>query len=211
MKTIRFFFFLMAGGIFLASCSNSGQKQTEEATSETMEPVKIDKVEIQPADSRVVWKGEMLGIYSHSGTVELTQSDLHFQDGKIAGGSFTVDLGTMVPTDDNYNPEEGSTPEKLVGHLSSPDFFDVENHPVAKFEITKVDGNTAWGKLTVRGHTHEEKVDNISIEEKDGHVVISGDLVFDRKKYDVSWDSPMQDRVLSNNIEVKVELVGKKA
>ncbi|MCB2219168.1 MAG: YceI family protein [Bacteroidetes bacterium] len=211
MKTNKLFYVMMlAGGLFIASCSNNSETNTDSASADSNETLKISNVEIIPSDSRVFWKGEMLGIYSHSGTVDLTSSDIKLDNGKITGGSFTVDLSTMIPTDENYNPEEGSTPEKLVGHLSSPDFFDVENHPTAKFEITRVDGNTAYGMLTVRGKTNEEKVENINIREMDGNVVISGDLAFDRKKYDVSWDSPVQDRVLSNNIEVKVELVGTK-
>lgn len=212
MKKSRLIFSVaIVGGIFLASCSNSGTKQTNETAAETTTSTTIDNVKIEPAKSRVLWKGEMLGIYSHSGTVDLTKSEIRFDDGKISGGNFTVDLTSMVPTDENYNPEEGSTKEKLVGHLSSDDFFDVENFPTAKFEITRVEGNTAFGNLTVRGNTHEEKVENISIEEMNNAVTISGDLVFDRKKYDVSWDSPLQDRVLSSDIEVTVKLVGKKA
>jgi polyisoprenoid-binding protein YceI len=114
----------------------------------------------------------------------------------------------MVPTDENYNPEQGNTPEKLVGHLKSPDFFDTENYPTAKFEITKVEGNTAMGMLTVRGITNEEKVENIAMKKEGDKVLISGDLVFDRKKYEVSWDSPVADRVLSSDIELKIELIG---
>jgi polyisoprenoid-binding protein YceI len=209
MKTNKLFYVLMlTGGIFLAACSNSGQKTAEEASSDNSETLHFSNITIHADDSRVFWKGEMLGIYSHTGTVDLTSSDLKVDDGKLTGGSFTVDLSTMLPTDENYNPEEGSTPEKLVGHLSSPDFFDVENHPTATFVITSVEGSTASGNLTIRGNTHEEKVENITLKEENGKVKISGDLVFDRKKYDVSWDSPMQDRVLSKNIEVKVELVG---
>ena len=35
-----------------------------------------------------------------------------------------------------------------------------------------------------------------------------GDLVFIRKKYDVSWDSPMKDRILSKDITLKIVLIG---
>jgi polyisoprenoid-binding protein YceI len=130
------------------------------------------------------------------------------KDGQITGGSFIADMSTMVPTDKNYNPEEGSTPEKLVGHLSSDDFFAVEQFPTAKFEIKNVVENTATGMLTVRGITNEEKVENITMAQEGDKVRITGDLVFDRKKYDISWDSPMKDRVLSNDIELKIELIG---
>ena len=212
MKTNKLVLSLaIAGVVFLASCSNSSQKQTEQSADQTMNATQIENVEINLADSRVAWKGEMLGVYSHTGTVGLTNSEINFSEGKISGGNFTVDLTSMIPTDNNYNPEEGSTPEKLVGHLSSPDFFDVENYPTATFEILSVDGNTAYGNLTVRGKTHEEKVENMEIKEDGDQVQITGELVFDRKKYDVSWDSPIKDRILSSDIEINVALAGKKS
>ena len=197
----------LAGGIFLSSCSGTAENKTADSTTEKSES--ISSVVINPAVSKVLWKGEMLGVYTHSGIVKLTQADIKMKDGNIQGGSFTVDMKSMIPTDDNYKPEEGSTKEKLVGHLSSADFFDVENFPTAKFEISEVNGNTASGKLTVRGITNDEKVENIAINEVDGKVIISGELIFDRKKYDVAWDSPMKDMILSNDIVVNVELTGK--
>lgn len=50
-----------------------------------------------------------------------------------------------------------SDDEKLTGHLKAPDFFDVKNHPKAKFAITKVekagDAYTVTGDLTLLGKT----------------------------------------------------------
>ncbi len=198
---------IAATGLFLASCSQDGQKETTEASAEKAE-TSISNVNIKAADSKVIWKGEMLGVYSHEGTLALIEANISMKDGKINGGSFTADMTSMTPTDKNYNPEEGSTPEKLVGHLSSADFFDVENYPKAKFEIKSVEGNTATGMLTIRGITNEEQVKNIILSKDGTTVKILGDLVFDRKKYDVSWDSPVKDRILSNDIELKIELIG---
>ena len=208
MKTKNvIFIMIVTTGLFLASCSQSGQKQTSEVTTEN-EETKITNVTVSSADSRIIWKGEMLGIYAHEGTLVLTQTDISMKDGKIAGGSFTADMKSITPTDNNFNPEEGSTQEKLVGHLSSAEFFDVEQFPTAKFEIKSVKGNTAIGMLTIRGITNEEKVENINIAKEGDKVKLTGDLVFDRKKYDVSWDSPMKDKILSNDIQLKVELIG---
>lgn len=208
MKTKNVIFGLIAAtGLFLASCSQSGQKQTTEATKEN-KVENISNVAVNPAESNVFWRGEMLGVYAHEGTLNLTQANLKMKDGNITGGSFTADMKSMVPTDKNYNPEEGSTPEKLVGHLSSADFFAVEQFSTAKFEIKSVEGNTAMGLLTVRGITNEEKVENINMSKEGDKVKITGDLVFNRKKYDVAWDSPMKDRILSNDIELKIELIG---
>lgn len=208
MKTKNVIFGMIAAtGLFLASCSQSDQKQTAEAETEKSATT-ITSVTVNTSNSKVVWKGEMLGIYAHEGTLNLTQSNITMKEGKITGGSFVVDMKSITPTDKNFNPEEGTTQEKLVGHLSSAEFFDVEQFPTAKFEIKSVEGNTANGLLTVRGVTNEEKVENISMAKEGDKVIITGDLVFDRKKYDVSWDSPMKERILSNDIELKIELIG---
>jgi polyisoprenoid-binding protein YceI len=156
-----------------------------------------------------MWAGTMLGVYTHEGTLDLTSASLSVEDGMITGGNFTADMKSMVATDENYNPEEGSTKEKLIGHLSSADFFDVENFPTASFVITSVEGDMLMGNMTIRGITHEEEVKDISVK-KDGDMVkLIGHMNIDRKKYDVSWDSPMQEMVLSDDMELKIVLAGK--
>ena len=129
-------------------------------------------------------------------------------DGKIVGGSFTVDLNMITTTDDNYDAEKGNTPERLIGHLQSADFFDVANFPEASFVITSVDGSTATGDLTVRGTTHQEKVENITIAREGDMVKITGEMTFDRKKYDVAWDYPVKEMVLSDDVKLNIELIG---
>ena len=124
---------------------------------------------------------------------------------KIVGGSFVVDMSSITPLDENYAPDGSAqgTREMLVGHLSSGDFFAIEENPTASFEITGAnEDGSVNGNLTIRGNTNTETVTDVKI--ADG--TVSGTLVFDRKKYDVAWDSPMKDAVLSNDIELNIEL-----
>ena len=191
------------GVLFLASCGNSNQPtETAETKTTTEETTEVKKADINLAESTVKWEGEMLGIKAHWGYIALKEASVEMTGDKVSGGSFTVDMTSIDPKDDVYTEEQ--TPEKLVGHLSSADFFDVENHPTASFEITSVseDGSTATGNLTVRGITNEETVENISV--ADG--TVNGTLTFDRKKYDVSWDAPMKDAVLSDEIPLTIAL-----
>lgn len=208
MKTKNLILGIIAAvGILFTSCSQNAQKETTTDSTEKAETM-VTSVTIDAKQSRIIWSGEMLGVYVHEGTLNLSQISLTMDDGKITGGSFTADLKSITPTDDNYNAEEGSTPEKLVGHLSSADFFDVENFPTAKFQITSVEGNTAKGMLTIRGISHEETVENIAMTKEGEKTKITADLVFDRKKYDVLWDSPMKEMLLSNDVKLTVELIG---
>lgn len=198
MKKLNIFGALLAAGIMMASCGGNH----EAASTET----KIDTVNAQVdiAASSVQWKGTMIGVYSHEGNVNLTEATLQVADSAIVGGSFVIDMNTIMPTDQNYDSAAGHTPEVLVGHLATADFFDVPNNPTAKFEITSVSAGAVKGNLTVRGVTNEEAVENVVYDA--ATKTATGTLTFDRQKYGVAYAATMKDMVLSNDIELKVTL-----
>ena len=205
MKTTKLLLTVTAAGTLLfSSCGgeqkHDGETNKETATEESVSEAVTKSVNLE--ESSLKWEGKMVGIKAHWGYIDLSEATIEMTGDKVSGGNFVVDMSTIDPQDENYTEEQ--TPEKLVGHLSSPDFFDVANHPTASFEVTSAseDGATLTGNLTVRGITHEETVENVTV--ADGSV--TGTLTFDRKKYDVSWDSPMQDVVLSNDIPLTIEL-----
>lgn len=202
-KTILSLALLATTSLVFVACDPKEKSETTEETAGLPDGT----MNVDLAASEVNWEGTMVGLYSHSGDVKLTDGSVIVVDGKITGGNFTVDLTTINPTDENYEPEKDRTPEKLVGHLSSDDFFAVEQHPKATFEITGSDGSTVMGNLTVRGKTNPEEVKNVEISEADGKMTMTGDLTFDRTKYDVSFKHPMQEMVLSNDVAMKVKLV----
>lgn len=193
----------ISGSLLFAGCGGETEKPdtTEKADSSKKETTEVTEAPVDLGASTVKWNGEMLGIKAHYGTVDLKEASLKMQGDKVVGGSFVIDMTTINPQDDMYTEEQ--TPEKLVGHLSSDDFFAVKEHPTASFEITGAGEEGVTGNLTIRGNTNEEMVKNVSVQ--DGKV--TGDLTFDRKKYDVSWEAPMPDAVLSNDIELNIELV----
>lgn len=191
--------------VSLFSCSME-QKEGQEAgkTPATEEVASIQEIssDIDLQSSVITWAGTMIGVYTHTGTMAFSAGKIQAEGEKVKGGSFTVDMTSIKTTDDNYDVSNHKTPEKLIGHLSSPDFFDVADHPTASFEISGSEGNRVLGKLTIRGITHEETVENVSYNETENSW--TGKLVFDRKKYDVVWDSPMKEMVLSDSIELNI-------
>jgi polyisoprenoid-binding protein YceI len=187
------------------SACNTQEDESSEGTATTT--LADGTMNVDTSASEVEWNGTLVGVYTHTGNVDLNSGSVTIQDGKIAGGSFVVDLTSIAPTDGNYNPEEDKTPEKLVGHLKSPDFFNVSEHPTATFEITGSEGDQVMGNLTIRGVTHPETVQNVVISEQNGQAVISGELTFDRNKYEVAFKHPMQDMVISDDVKMDVKLV----
>jgi len=113
-----------------------------------------------------------------------------------------VNMSSITPTDENYDAEK--TAEGLVGHLSSGDFFDVENHPTAKLVMME-DGSA---KLTVRGVTNDVIVKGLEVRETGGKLKGKASLTFDRTKFDVAFAHPVKELILSNDIELSIEVAG---
>ena len=201
---LRNLFLALAATAALYSCGPS-EKPADTTTVDSTAAVTYSIV----ADSSTVsWKGTMVKMYSHFGTVKLSEGTATVTGGKLSAGSFTVDLKTITPLDSGYTkdrPKEG-----LVGHLSAPDFFATDSFPTATFVIKSVEGNTATGDLTVRGKTNEEKVTDLVVVADSTSLSASGKLVFNRQKYGVAYKATMKDMVLADEIEVSVALKGKK-
>lgn len=193
--------------LVLASCSGP-------APAPTAPPVPADAVEmtyaVDTANSNVAWSGTMIGVMSHSGILKFNDGTITTKGGQLTGGEFTVDMQSLATTDTAYAKPGSSqgTHDMFMGHMRSPDFFAVDSFPTAHFKITSVNGNTATGDLTVRGKTGSEQVKDIIINADSMGFNASGTLTFDRQKYGVAWKSPMKDMVLSNSIDLKVNVTG---
>lgn len=159
--------------------------------------------------SKVMWKGEMLGVYSHEGTINIKEGAITTEGGAVTGGDIVIDMGTITPTDENYNPDEQKTPENLVGHLSSPEFFSTGDHPTATFKVKSMSDAGIVGDLTIKGKTNEETVVVSDWKESEGTFSATGSLTFNRQNYDVSY-SPGKDMVLSDDIVLNFELTANK-
>jgi len=176
--------------------SDEAEGQVEEAMEKTV-PIKLDQ-------SAVSWVGSVLGGYSHQGTLAITEGSLDMSGSNIVGGTFTVDMATLTPTDSNYS--EGHTAEMLVGHLSTGDFFQVDSFPTATFVVKSADmkAMTITGDLTVKGITKQQTIQDVVVDVTNGSA--KGSLTFDRQDYGVSYVSTMKDMVVSNNIELTIHL-----
>jgi polyisoprenoid-binding protein YceI len=192
---------IAALGLSLASCGGETKNETVAETEGVAKVLAVDTDQ-----STLAWTGTMLGLYSHNGTINLSSGSLEMTGEQVSGGSFVIDMTSIIPLDSGYGKDPGSTSADLVGHLSSGDFFDVANNPTATFQILSVEGNKASGKMKLRGTEGEETIENISISGTEGNYTITGDITFDRKKYGAMFDMPVADKVLSNDIKLNISL-----
>ena len=84
----------------------------------------------------------------HTGYFPVKSGSVKVDGGKLVGGSFVVDVAGMKVTD--------AAGDKLAGHLSTADFFDVAKFGEATYTISSVDYSSATactinGTLNVKG------------------------------------------------------------
>jgi len=175
-------------------------------TSNATTPIDGEKKEVKTAESKVTWKAyKVTG--SHAGTVNLKEGSLLFEDGKLSGGSFTVDMTSLVTTDDL-----GDSKAKLEGHLKSDDFFSVANHPTASLVFTKatMSGKNSYevsGTLTIKGISKSISLD-ISVYGSKA----TATMKVDRADYDIRFRSGsffenLGDKTIYDEFDLVVDLV----
>ena len=194
--------------IFTACGGGGSQSQTETAADTTAVE---SSYRIDPNASEVAWKGEVAGVYGHNGVIAIKSGTITAAGDQITGGSVTIDMSTIKPLDSaSYTDEEGHQASDLVGHLSTGDFFLVEEFPTSTFVINSYDGSKLTGDLTIKGKTKEVTADVTSLNVTDAGLSAKATLVFDRQDFGVSWVHYMKDMVLSDDIEVNLSIEAKK-
>ena len=164
-----------------------------------------DVKEVSITKSSVTWKGyKVTG--SHTGTIALKSGSLSFEDSKLVGGTFVMDMNSIACTD-----LEGVYKEKLEGHLKSDDFFGVKNNPTARLVFTHVTAGdkgvyTVKGDLTIKGKTNNVLFD-LTVNEHNATTA----LKINRAKYDVKYGSTsffegLKDKAIYDEFDLQVNL-----
>jgi len=164
-----------------------------------------EKKEIKVENSKVVWKGyKVTG--SHEGTIAIKSGHLNFNEDKLTGGSFEIDMTSITVTD-----LEGEYKGKLEGHLKSDDFFGVAKFPSASLNFTNVEstGKNSYkvtGDITIKGKTEPISFDLSVYGSK-----ANASLKIDRTKFDVRYGSTsffdgLKDKAIYDEFDLVVDL-----
>ena len=173
-----------------------------------------EKYAVDNSVSSVEWVGKKV-TGQHNGNVMVKSGDIMVEDGMITGGTLMIDMNSIIVEDIK---DEG-TNAKLVGHLKSDDFFSVEQNPMAKLVITKVEDKGdkfhIHGELTIKGITEKVEIPAV-IKMEEGKVVAIGETEIDRTKWDIRYGSGkffegLGDKMIYDNFTVKFKVGAKKS
>ncbi|MFY0603040.1 MAG: YceI family protein [Flavobacteriaceae bacterium] len=197
----------------LISCKGEKKEKVE-----AKEEVKVEKVvaknNVDVGSSLLAWKGTKPG-GAHNGTVALKESTLVIENGEIKSGEFLIDMASIKNLDIK-DPKYGA---KLVGHLTSADFFDIATYPTAKFVITssekKEDKLAVTGNLTIKDVTKSITIP-ATLSEADGVATFKSDTFnIDRADFNVKygskkWFDNLKDKFIDDLVEMSFEVKTKK-
>lgn len=213
MKVASYLFVGLSIALFSCGGGESEGVDTKDAGQEAKATVESATYAVDNAKSTMQWHGSKV-TGEHNGTIQIQSGELKVEDGKITAGEFVIDMSTIKETVDESNAEAAKYARKLEGHLKNEDFFEVETYPTSKFVITKVEGNTVSGNLTIKGITKEISFPaTINVSESD--LTAHAEFTINRADWNVKYGSStffddLGDKVISNDIDYTIDLVASK-
>lgn len=204
---------LSLGGLG-AGCNNDPAKGKTQATVTSA---------AQPVSAATPAAGAVSYAFSNEG------SKVEFVGAKVSAkhdGSFTAFRGTINvvggdPVKSSVNAEIDIAslsiePAKLAGHLKTPDFFDAEKFPKAKFVSTAIKpGGDNGATHTVSGNLELHGVTKgitfpAKIKVEADEVTVDAEFVINRKDFSIVYPG-MPDDLIKDEVLIKLALRAKKA
>lgn len=217
--TLKLALLLFVMGGFIASCSSAPEGEKAETTEaqEKTEETKTEEAEaasfnVSTENSLIKWVGSKTG-GKHDGTLSLQEGMLKVKDGKLVGGTFTIDMASINVTD-----LEGGDKADLEKHLKDGDFFEVESYPTATFEITEVkEGADVEGAThTITGNLTLKEIPKsvtfpATITMEEGKVMASTpSFNINRKDWGVNFEISAKDVALNEEMGIQIDLTAMK-
>ncbi|EUJ23797.1 hypothetical protein PGRAN_06804 [Listeria grandensis FSL F6-0971] len=168
----------------------------------------VEKWNVDPAHSSIEFQVKHMMVSKVKGVFKDFSANLSLdpEDLTTASLNFTVDAASI----DTHQ-------EARDGHLKSPDFFDVENHPSITFKSTKIEaggGNEykVTGDLTIRAITKTITLDveyeGTSKDPMSGNMVagFEGTGKFNRKDFELNYNDVLETGGVLIGDEVKLNI-----
>ncbi len=99
--------------------------------------------------------------------------------------------------------------ELLKEHLTSEDFFNLEKHPTAVFDIHGSTNEYIFGELNLHGVSRLDTINNLQLYIEDERITGSGNLNFSGDDYDLAYKHESRDMIVSFIVDTDLKIIGK--
>lgn len=193
--------------------TNPGATPGDEAT-EVAAPAKGRAFDVELEKSDLKWNASKV-VGEHYGTIKLKSGQMLVDKDKVTGGNFVIDMTSIDCTDN----------AKVGAHLRNDDFFAVDKHPTATFDIKSVKpiakaeagkpNYTVAGDLTIKGITHPISFP-ATITVKKGMANAVADVTVNRVKYDIRYRSSsffenLGDKAINDDFKLALNISAKQS
>ncbi len=224
----RFSLLLVAfvGLTFIAqSCKNKIEgEQAQVGEAAEVATVTGEKFTVDAPNSILKWNASKV-TGTHNGTINIADGAFYLADGGISSGSFNIAMNSIIVND--LQPGKGK--EDLEAHLrgtasdSADDFFNSNQFPKAKYEITKTTAlmndslatHLIYGNLTLKGVTKEVSFKAKVNVEGDSIKVTTPQFLINRTDFGIKYRSGtffenIGDKAINDEFGLQIDLTAKK-
>jgi polyisoprenoid-binding protein YceI len=205
--SLRIALFAAASTAWLTACEDPSKKQPTAAVgpaaTSTAGPsaAASETLSFSNQNSKIAFVGSKVS-GSHEGTLEKFRGTIRLAGGKVEGSSVEGEIEM-----DSVKVE----PDKLLGHLKSPDFFDVARFPKATFKSTEIKAGGAGGAThTVTGnlnlHGKEKSISfPATIAVSDAEASTKAEFAINRKDFDIVYPG-MPNDLIRDGVVLKLDI-----
>ncbi|HLV20118.1 MAG TPA: YceI family protein [Polyangiaceae bacterium] len=194
-----------------AACNNPADKappakvsdQQAQAAAPAADDAKAvtQVLRIDPANTKLKFTGSKV-TGSHDGSFEKFDGTVSLKGDKVESAviKLAIEMASVQ-----------TEPEKLLGHLKSPDFFDVEKFPKSEFESTRIKSggangatHTVEGKLTLHGVTKTISFP-ATLQLTDDKLNAKSEFSINRKDFGIVYPG-MPDDLIRDEVLIKLDV-----
>lgn len=160
--------------------------------------------------TKIVWTGKKV-TGEHTGNLKAKSGNIIFLAEEITAGEIVVDMKTLSCSD--ITDQEMNA--KLIGHLSSPDFFDVAKYPESKLVIKSskktAKGLEVTGDLTMIGQTRPVTFLATDVKKSDKEVTANAVVTLNRTLWGLKYGSGsffkgLGDKMINDDFTLNLSL-----
>lgn len=200
----KILFPVIALAILVSGCKSDKKEGAEAQVKQVHELVINNPTHtVDVEKSTIAWEG-FKPTGAHNGTLKLSEGVVMIDKNGLQKGKFVMDMTSLENLD---LPAGDDMHGKLVGHLKSGDFFDVENHPTANFSFSEVADGKMKGNLTIKGITKPVEIPYTLSE----NMLKAEPFKIDRTEYDIKYKSKkffdnLKDKFINDEFEVSFKV-----